>query len=67
MGRHVNLSGLAGLVLGVWLCLVMALALTSCGSTLGLTVRCTGHCHVIPADLHARHAPGYQGPPHAHH
>lgn len=36
----------------------LALALTACHSTPGLTVRCDGHCHVFPADLHARRAPG---------
>lgn len=34
------------------LALVIALVLAACGSTPGLTLKCDGHCRLIPADLH---------------
>jgi hypothetical protein len=49
---------LAGLLLGAWLCLVLSLAITACGSTPGLTLRCDGRCHVAPANLDLRPEPG---------
>jgi hypothetical protein len=36
----------------------LALLLTACGSTPGLTLRCDGRCHLVPANLAARHGPG---------
>lgn len=36
----------------------LALALTACQITPGLTVKCNGRCHVYPASVGHRPAPG---------
>lgn len=43
-----------GLALSVWLCMVVALAISSCGTAPGLTLRCDGRCHIRPADVSRR-------------